>query len=137
MDQQRSHPALIRLDRVEKRFPDGLLALQDLSLTIDDNEFVAILGPSGCGKSTMLRMIAGLDDAPAAGRIEAPELRRADGAPVAFVFQEPTLMPWASVFDNVWLPMRLAGLSRSGCAPRVRAALQAMGLSEFEQAYPA
>jgi NitT/TauT family transport system ATP-binding protein len=68
-------------------------------------------------------MVAGLDEAPTAGRIEAPELRAAQGAPVAFVFQEPTLMPWATVFDNVWMPMRLAGQSRSQCASRVRAAL--------------
>ncbi len=128
--------AIITLDQVDKRFPNGLLALQSISLAVAPGEFVALLGPSGCGKSTVLRLVAGL--APiSGGRIDAPALHpQADTATTAFVFQEPTLMPWASVYDNVWLPLRLAGLDRAEADDRVRRALLAVGLGDFLRAYP-
>ena len=131
-------PALpvIALAQVDKRFASGLLALRQVSLSVAAGEFVALLGPSGCGKSTVLRLAAGLE-APSAGRVDAPALRSADAAQTAFVFQEPTLMPWASVFDNVWLPLRLAGLARAQAEPQVRAVLAAVGLGEFAGAFPA
>ncbi len=129
-------PPPIVLDRVDKRFAGGLLALQQVSLQVRQGEFVALLGPSGCGKSTVLRLAAGLE-APSAGRLHAPALEDSAGAGrTAFVFQEATLMPWASVFDNVWLPLRLRGVSRAEAAPRVRALLAGVGLAEFEQAFP-
>jgi NitT/TauT family transport system ATP-binding protein len=130
--------SLISLQRVDKRFDDGLVALRDLSLEVAAGEFVALLGPSGCGKSTALRLVAGLD-APSAGQVRAPALEpeARPGGDTAFVFQEPTLMPWASVFDNVRLPLRLRGASRHACAPRVREVLRSVGLAEFEDAYPA
>ncbi len=124
------------LDGVDKRFASGVQALAGVSLRVADGAFVALLGPSGCGKSTVLRLAAGLD-APSAGRVDAPALRDLSSAATAFVFQEPTLMPWASVFDNVWLPLRLAGVSRAAAADRVRAVLAAVGLAEFEAARPA
>jgi NitT/TauT family transport system ATP-binding protein len=126
----------LALDQVDKRFPGGLLALQQVSLRVAQGEFVALLGPSGCGKSTVLRLAAGLEQA-SAGRVSAPALQGQGDARTAFVFQEPTLMPWATVFHNVWLPLRLGGVSRAEAAPRVRALLAGMGLAEFEQAYPA
>jgi NitT/TauT family transport system ATP-binding protein len=127
---------IITLDQVDKRFPNGLLALQSVSLAVAPGEFVALLGPSGCGKSTVLRLVAGL--APiSGGRIDAPALHpEADTATTAFVFQEPTLMPWASVYDNVWLPLRLAGLSSDEADDRVRRALTSVGLIDFLQAFP-
>lgn len=132
---------LIALDAVDKRYPNGLLALQSVSLRVASGELVTLLGPSGCGKSTVLRLIAGLE-APSAGRVDAPALRAKHGAPgggseTAFVFQEPTLMPWASVFDNAWLPLRLAGIGRAEAAARVMVQLRAVGLAEFGDAYPA
>jgi NitT/TauT family transport system ATP-binding protein len=127
---------IISLDQVDKRFPNGLLALQSVSLAVAPGEFVALLGPSGCGKSTVLRLVAGL--APiSGGRIDAPALHpEADTATTAFVFQEPTLMPWASVYDNVWLPLRLAGVGRDEADDRVMRALSAVGLADFVRAFP-
>jgi NitT/TauT family transport system ATP-binding protein len=128
-------PPLIALHQVHKRFDGGVEALSDVSLAVRAGEFVALLGPSGCGKSTVLRLAAGLEAA-SAGTVSAPALDGNGGA-TAFVFQEPTLMPWASVFDNVWLPLRLAHRSRAECAPLVRQVLATVGLTDFERAYPA
>ena len=127
---------LIMLQRVHKRFDNGLQALSDVSLSVAPGEFVALLGPSGCGKSTVLRLAAGLDIA-SSGLVQAPALRAGRHTETAFVFQEPTLMPWSSVFDNVWLPLRLQGRSRAQAGPTVRQLLASVGLADFEQAYPA
>jgi NitT/TauT family transport system ATP-binding protein len=126
---------LIRLDRVRKEFGRQVLAVEDMTLTINRGDFISFLGPSGCGKSTALRMIAGLLPV-TAGTIEIEKTTEKVEQDLGFVFQEPTLMPWANVFDNVWLPLRLAGLSRSTARDRVRAALIEVGLSKFETAYP-
>ena len=127
---------LIRLQQVDKRFSSGLQALRDVSLAVRGGEFVALLGPSGCGKSTVLRLAAGLD-VPSAGTVQAPALAARGQATTAFVFQEPTLMPWATVFDNVWLPLRLQGQSRTQSATAVRKVLARVGLADFESAHPA
>ena len=133
-------PPLIALHDVHKRFAGGVQAgvqaLAGVSLRLGAGEFVTLLGPSGCGKSTVLRLVAGLDAA-SSGRVEAPALIDGADSATAFVFQEPTLMPWASVFDNVWLPLRLAGRSRAEAAPIVRQVLASVGLDEFANAYPA
>jgi len=126
-------PPLVSLQRVDKRFNNGLLALADVSITLQAGEFVTLLGPSGCGKSTVLRLAAGLEAA-SAGQLQVPALQAGGRHQTAFVFQEPTLMPWASVFDNVWLPLRLQGRSRADAAAAVRAVLARVGLSEFETA---
>lgn len=128
--------SVLVLEGVEKRFGNGLLALQQATLSVAAGEFVTILGPSGCGKSTVLKLAAGLEPI-SGGRLESPALRDRRSAQTAFVFQEPTLMPWASVFDNVWLPLRLAGASRGAAHDRIERALESVGLADFADAFPA
>jgi len=94
---------------------------------------VSLLGPSGCGKSTLLRIVAGLVS-PSAGMVRWGEDRQAGG--IGFVFQEPTLMPWASVWDNVYLPLRLQGAGRREAEARIASLLAAVGLAGFERVYP-
>jgi len=128
-------PPVITLEHIDKRFDSGLLALNDVSLQVDATEFVSLLGPSGCGKSTVLRLAAGLETA-SAGHVHSPALSTQAVADTAFVFQDATLMPWASVFDNVWLPLRLAGVPLAQATERIHAALQSVGLKDFAQAFP-
>jgi NitT/TauT family transport system ATP-binding protein len=125
---------LIGLSHVEKRFSTGMLALENVSLRIDAGEFVSLLGPSGCGKSTVLRLIAGLER-PSAGRLQVDHAA-SDSTRMSYVFQEPTLMPWSNVYDNVWLPLRLAGQSREQARGRIEAILARVGLTSFAAAYP-
>lgn len=125
---------IIRMDRVTRRF-GKVLAVSDMSLTINEGEFVSFLGPSGCGKSTALKMIAGLLPV-SAGTITITPPKGKSEQDLGFVFQEPTLMPWATVTDNVFLPLRLAGVSRSEALPRVQAALAEVGLTRFADSYP-
>lgn len=126
---------LITMDRVSKRFGKDVLAVDNMSLTINEGDFVTLLGPSGCGKSTALKMIAGLLPV-TAGTIEIAPAKQQSEQDLAFVFQEPTLMPWATVFDNVFLPLRLAGVDKKQGEGRVRTALAEVGLSKFSAAYP-
>ncbi len=102
-----------------------------MTLDIFPGEFVSLLGPSGCGKSTALRIIAGLGGA-TTGTVEGPGA----GADIGFVFQEPTLMPWRTVFGNVHLPLRLKGIGKVAARDRVMAALETVGLADFSAAYP-
>ena len=130
---------LLALKGVGKQFANAVTALGGLDMEVRQGEFLSLLGPSGCGKSTALRLIAGLSE-PTAGRIDwngEETARRARGKPsISFVFQEPTLMPWASVFGNVHLPLRLAGVSAKAAEPAIMEALEMVGLSQFRDAYP-
>jgi NitT/TauT family transport system ATP-binding protein len=116
---------------VAKRYATGTLAVQGVSLDIRQGDFLALLGPSGCGKSTLLRMIAGLAE-PSAGALARPE----DSEGTGFVFQEPTLMPWATAEANVALPLELHGTPRREARERAREWLRLVGLAGFEGAYP-
>jgi NitT/TauT family transport system ATP-binding protein len=123
--------SLVRLRQVDKTFSNGTIAIKGLDLDLRPGSFTSLLGPSGCGKSTALRMIAGLTS-PSTGAVEwtgqKPEL--------GFVFQEPTLMPWRTVWGNVFLPLRIAGVPRAVAAPRIADALARVGLTGFEKSYP-
>ncbi len=127
----------VRLRAVTKAYDNGVIALGPFDLDVARGEFISLLGPSGCGKSTALRLIAGLA-APSSGTVNVSHrTARTDGRhPIGFVFQEPTLMPWASVRENVRLPLKLAHAASGDAERRIEQALAQVGLSEFAEAYP-
>lgn len=135
---------MIRFEHVDKRYPGGIIALQDVSLRIERGELVVIAGASGAGKSTMLKLIAAVEQ-PSAGRVSVndedlrglraralPYLRRQLG----LVFQDHKLLFDRSVFDNVALPLAIAGLGRKETSRRVDAALDKVGLLGRSHASP-
>jgi NitT/TauT family transport system ATP-binding protein len=123
----------VEVRAAEKVFANGIRALDPIDLVVREGEIVTLIGPSGCGKSTLLRLIAGLVQ-PSAGRIRlSPE---AQSAGLAFVFQNPTLMPWVSVERNVRLPLDLSGAERAKAQDKVRRALELVGLNDFAHFYP-
>jgi NitT/TauT family transport system ATP-binding protein len=127
---------MLTIRSVGRRFPSGTEALRDVSLELRMGDFLALLGPSGCGKSTLLRLIAGLD------RPDHGTLTWAAGTPprpgeIGYVFQDATLLPWASAEDNVWLPLRLRGVARDAARDAIAAVLSRVGLNGFEAARPA
>jgi NitT/TauT family transport system ATP-binding protein len=132
-----SGPPVVALSGVGKVFANGVTALAGLDLEVRPGELLSLLGPSGCGKSTVLRLIAGLSE-PTSGTIawHHPDAAATESASrIGFVFQEPTLMPWATVAANVRLPLKLKGLAASA-PPRVAAALDRVGLAAFAASYP-
>ncbi len=124
---------LVSLRNAGKTYDTGTVALAGLDLEVHSGEFLTLLGPSGCGKSTVLRLIAGLDSVSSGTLMRSFEPGRTS---IGFVFQEPALMPWASVFDNVFLPLKLQGRSRREAAPSVREMLALVGLAGEAAAYP-
>jgi len=122
---------LLSLSAISKTFDTGVEAIARVDLDVAAGEFVSLVGPSGCGKSTALRIAAGLI-APTAGAVSFP-----GGKPeIGFVFQEPTLMPWARVLDNARLPLDLKHVHRSEAEDRAARALMRVGLRGFEKSYP-
>ena len=123
----------------EKTYPNGTQALLPVDLSIAEGEFVTLLGPSGCGKSTLLKMVAGMLE-PSDGRLlvwRKPVSQLHDSARrMSFVFQSPTLMPWASVQTNVRLPLDLAGVPRKEADARVTESLALVGLEKFADVLP-
>jgi len=134
LDSGTSDPAVM-LRGVTKVYDSGVMALGPLDLTVKRGEFVSLLGPSGCGKSTALRLIAGLAQ-PTVGHVELAESTAALGRRIGFVFQEPTLMPWTSVRDNVGLPLKLAHVAAAAARPRIETALAQVGLADFAGLFP-
>jgi NitT/TauT family transport system ATP-binding protein len=122
---------LLSVRGVSRVFGNGVRALAGVSLDIESAEFLSVLGPSGCGKSTLLRLIAGLIE-PTEGTIDWPGSK----ADIGFVFQEPTLMPWATALANVALPLRLRGLPKGEREAKAAEALAQVGLAGFEHAWP-
>src|ERR1700704_4169583 len=125
----------VSLRGVTKVYDSGVMALGPLDLDVSKGEFVSLLGPSGCGKSTALRLIAGLS-APTSGAVRVANRAGQAGHCIGFVFQEPTLMPWTSVRENVRLPLKLARVPHDKADARVGEALAEVGLAEFADAYP-
>ena len=130
---------VVEILSADKVFPDGTRALAAIDLTVASNEFLTLIGPSGCGKSTLLKLIANLLE-PTEGRIlwwsGAFDKVGTRGRSIAFVFQDPTLMPWARVEANVRLPLDLARMSAAQSRRRVADALARVGLEGFARHYP-
>lgn len=126
-------PRVLDMNSVTKTFNGDVVALRDMNLGVNSGDFISLLGPSGCGKSTALRLIAGLS-VPSSGRISWSGGQSENDLGV--VFQEPTLMPWATVAQNVWLPFRLKGKSYPSVRDEVLEALRLVGLEKFLDAYP-
>ena len=133
------NPLAVVADGVDKTYPDGTHALQPVHLEVAEGEFVTLLGPSGCGKSTLLKLVAGLLEMDG-GTLRlwggAPAELKGSGRRLAFVFQSPTLMPWADVRANVRLPLELAGVAPAESGRRVDEALALVGLSKFASSLP-
>jgi NitT/TauT family transport system ATP-binding protein len=132
-------PPAVEVLSADKVFSNGTRGLAPISLNIAQGEFLTLIGPSGCGKSTLLKLIANLIE-PSDGRLlwwrgDFTQVGR-EGRRFAFVFQEPTLMPWARVDANVRLPLELANVSAAEAAPVVADAIERVGLSAFARHFP-
>jgi len=137
----RALPAAVEVGGVHMTYRTGgkvLEALSDVSLTVAPGEFVALIGPSGCGKSTILRLVADILK-PSRGVIKVggldPQAARLDRR-YSFVFQEPVLLPWRNLRDNIGLPLELAGVAPQARAPKVQALLEMVQLSGFDDRMP-
>jgi NitT/TauT family transport system ATP-binding protein len=126
-------PNVLEMAGIAKVFNGNVTALKNMNLKVNEGDFVSLLGPSGCGKSTALRLIAGLMS-PTVGRI-LWQGGKAKGD-IGVVFQEPTLMPWTTVAQNVYLPFRLRGQSFASVKDKIDEALELVGLDKFPDAYP-
>jgi len=132
-------PPAVEVLSAEKVFTNGTRGLAPIDLAIADGEFLTLIGPSGCGKSTLLKLIANLIE-PSDGRLlwwrgDFSQVGQ-EGRRLAFVFQEPTLMPWARVEANVRLPLELADMPRAKADPLVADAIARVGLSAFNGHFP-
>ncbi len=129
-------PPVLTLNHVHKIYSNGTIALQDMSMTVQESQFVSLVGPSGCGKSTVLRLVAGLGQMSSGELVWGEERQPTNPNTLSYVFQEPTLMPWATVMDNVHLPLKLAGISKREAELDIREALRLVDLKGTERAYP-
>ncbi len=131
---------MITLNRVTRIFDsrdgDQITALEDVSLAIGTNEFITLVGPSGCGKSTLLRIVAGLILPTAGTAMIGGQPITEPRSETGIVFQAPTLLPWASVLDNVLLPLRMMRRMDSGSTDKAAALLKLVGLDGFESKSP-
>ncbi len=129
---------LVRMERLSKVYPNGTVAVQDVDLAIQEGEFLCFVGPSGCGKSTIFKMITGLSSA-TGGTLEVlgttPKQARKQND-TAFVFQDHTLLPWATVMDNVTLPLMLRGVPGSERKKEAERVLELVGLKDYAKAMP-
>ena len=133
--------SVISLSGVRKTFDvkgGELTALDGVTLTVEDGEFVSIIGPSGCGKSTILKLVADIYK-PTAGEIVVNERSATEARlnrELGVVFQDPTLFPWRDVLGNVLLPLKIAGLLNDSTRKKARDTLELVGLGEFTKSRP-
>ena len=124
-----SDDAALQFDHLSMVFPDGTHALDDVSFSVSEGEFVTVVGPSGCGKSTLLRVASGLEE-------HATGICQVDRDSIGYVFQDATLLPWRSVRRNVELIAELHGVSKSERGERAEQAIQLVGLDGHQKKYP-
>jgi NitT/TauT family transport system ATP-binding protein len=130
-----SAPAVVRVDRLAKRFDTGI-AIEDLSFTVRERQFVSLVGPSGCGKSTALRVISGLI-APSGGSVRVRDREvRGPIADVGMVFQAPVLLPWRRTLDNILFMAEMHGERAAKYRDRALDLMALAGLAGFERSYP-
>src|ERR1700758_666133 len=131
--------AEIVLEHINKTYPDGATAVQDLNLTIAEGEFIILVGPSGCGKSTTLNMIAGLEDI-SSGELRIGGERVNEKAPkdrdIAMVFQSYALYPHMTVRQNIAFPLTLAKVSKAEVASKVEETAKILVLTELLERKP-
>jgi NitT/TauT family transport system ATP-binding protein len=127
---------LVEFRSVSKRFGDGPVVLDQISFSAKSGEFVSLIGPSGCGKSTLLRIIAGLATVSGGVVRVAGKNPREAAADLGFVFQEPTLLPWLTVAQNIETPQRLRRVPRTERAAAVKRVLDWVRLPDKADAYP-
>ena len=120
----------IHLNAASLVYDNGFQALSDITATLTDGSFTALVGPSGCGKSSLLRLLAGLETAASGAVTTAPQ------SDIGFVFQEPTLLNWRTVRDNIRLPLKIEGLSQTDIETRCADALALVDLDDFADALP-
>lgn len=131
-----SAPPIVEFDALTKRFGDGPLILDRISFQAAPGEFIALIGPSGCGKSTLLRLIAGLTPSTSGGlRVDGRSAEEA-ATELAFVFQDPTLLPWQTVAGNVELPQKLRGVAAPAREAISRRVLDLVRLADRRDAFP-
>jgi NitT/TauT family transport system ATP-binding protein len=131
--------AFIRGNGLRKVYDPGgkvVEALSDLNFSIERGEFVSVLGPSGCGKSTLLMMCAGLEDISGGLLMVDDTPMTGPRADVGIMFQDPTLLPWKTVLENVLFPARIAGIPLQPVRERARDLLRSVGLQSFEKYRP-
>ena len=131
---------MIRLDHVEKTYRtrrgDLVPALDDITIEVGENEFVTLVGPSGCGKSTLLKLVSGLVPVTRGTIHIRSQAVREPFPDVGFVFQQPVLLPWRSVLDNVLFSVEMLGLDPRQYRKPAGDLLQLTGLAGFEHRYP-
>lgn len=132
----RTVPPAVALDSVDKTFGGGVAALRNVSLSVEDGTFLALLGPSGCGKTTVLRLVDGLIQ-PDAGTVQVFGTPPRPGPDIGMVFQSFRLIPWVTAAQNIGFSLHGTGLSKPEQADRVRKYIDLVGLNRFSGAYPA
>lgn len=136
---QATKQPVVYMDKVSKVYPNGKTAVQNVNLDIQEGEFISFVGPSGCGKSTIFNMISGIIDH-SEGSLEilgtTPALAQQRSTDVSFVFQEPTLLPWRTVLDNVMLPLEFRSFSKKEKLEKSYHVLEMVGLKDYTKALP-
>ncbi len=129
-------PPIVAFHDVEKRYGDGPVILDRIDLTAAPGDFISLIGPSGCGKSTLLRLVAGLSPVTRGTLTVNGRTPAEAAAELAFVFQEPTLLPWLTVADNIELALSLRGIPADARATARERALALVQLADRAHAYP-